>query len=1075
MGDSWAILGIEPTEDVSAIKRAYAEKAKTCHPEENPEGFLQLRQAYQAALAWAEKGEEPASVEAIEMEPADEGWTLSEKPALWDEGPNPFADHPAAKAFLELYTGKQRKDTKRWMDYFTSGDFLDVAWEQRFVGFLLEQAVKLEKEYPLHREFLNWLPIVYQFTVNWRVYREPDGGERAEYVFQMEKGFEFEGQEFLFELVRLGPKPKPVKGVEQAMRSSFAEYCALVRLAEKGRWTEGKLKKAGNILDSYMIGNFGDRNPTPSQRHPAGMCLIEHFFRRDGLPKELYRMVWQKLELKTAVMGRAKILYGNLRERVLEQVPDIAGDELDLRRLNREFETFRQGVRALEDAGNLEDWARAGEETKSFFYRSNFQKALWNRRFAEDHMIYHVQWSGEHFAQEVLDFYKRHPDAPCAAQLTQLIADSRRRREIDLRNRQDQEAAVPETVTLTSRPFLRHWLNTGFYHSQDRETKQPLIGYLNQELPYLPEWGRRFLRVEGEGTPEPVSVRLAFGEDEIEVRFHLRYMSFLRNGVPVYRPCFLWEQLVELAAVPDTFFFLLPITAAVYNQYETIRGEILRRLGDTAAPEEGRKIIAACLADQVCSLPAPDAVGLEDAVESEWVRSLPPESVLPYQIFAENTELLYVCIWFQRDRILALFQQTPYGQQLVEGGQLEDIEDAETAQELAKQLLDGHLNPKGFPMEALKVLPEAVYAQWDLAVCGRDAREMDLPPLWSTPVKLLGDEVTSEKLEEFLTLFSTGRIERLEWSWPCAYPADELPMDYEPWRSLVLMKSGGWYVCLYFDDFCAESYALLEKPELYGKENGRQEFVLFRQGKLYRNVLHRNFFTIRRRLDRIFSQVSWPNNVKYMAGHIWDYAVNVDHGRVKYNLDKQLLGGFPIERARNRSDAPFYFYEYPDFAVWKDAAGTIEALEVTEGNRPKVQALLADFLSGSGQKLRLTWGRETGKRRHIVLTQDSGRFLMAWVREDQQTAKFHTADRRTYMDVEGKKYPKDTFLGKVTPAYLIHDLPALRGALDLLLANLDRPERVTSSMGEYAEEKPVKPRPYAALWEELVNDVPLCC
>ncbi len=55
----WTVLGLEPTKDVSAIKRAYAEKAKTCHPEEDPEGFLQLRQAYQAALAWAENGRRP--------------------------------------------------------------------------------------------------------------------------------------------------------------------------------------------------------------------------------------------------------------------------------------------------------------------------------------------------------------------------------------------------------------------------------------------------------------------------------------------------------------------------------------------------------------------------------------------------------------------------------------------------------------------------------------------------------------------------------------------------------------------------------------------------------------------------------------------------------------------------------------------------------------------------------------------------------------------------------------------------------------------------------------------------------
>ena len=98
MDELWTVLGLEATKDVSAIKRAYAEKAKTCHPEEDPAGFLQLRQAYQAALAWAENGETPpaAGPEAFSperTEPEDEGWSLSEKPAIWDEGPNPFAEH----------------------------------------------------------------------------------------------------------------------------------------------------------------------------------------------------------------------------------------------------------------------------------------------------------------------------------------------------------------------------------------------------------------------------------------------------------------------------------------------------------------------------------------------------------------------------------------------------------------------------------------------------------------------------------------------------------------------------------------------------------------------------------------------------------------------------------------------------------------------------------------------------------------------------------------------------------------------------------------------------------------------
>ena len=53
MDDIWSILEIEATRDTAAIKSAYARMAAQYHPEEQPELFLRLRQAYQAALAYA--------------------------------------------------------------------------------------------------------------------------------------------------------------------------------------------------------------------------------------------------------------------------------------------------------------------------------------------------------------------------------------------------------------------------------------------------------------------------------------------------------------------------------------------------------------------------------------------------------------------------------------------------------------------------------------------------------------------------------------------------------------------------------------------------------------------------------------------------------------------------------------------------------------------------------------------------------------------------------------------------------------------------------------------------------------
>ena len=47
---NWEILGIEPTYDTRAIKRAYAAQSKLHHPETDPEGFQALYGAYQWAL-----------------------------------------------------------------------------------------------------------------------------------------------------------------------------------------------------------------------------------------------------------------------------------------------------------------------------------------------------------------------------------------------------------------------------------------------------------------------------------------------------------------------------------------------------------------------------------------------------------------------------------------------------------------------------------------------------------------------------------------------------------------------------------------------------------------------------------------------------------------------------------------------------------------------------------------------------------------------------------------------------------------------------------------------------------------
>lgn len=71
MKNCWQILGIDATHDVAAIRKAYLALLPRFHPETDPQGFKQLRQAYEEALRLAEfpAVEEEAVTKSAGQEP----------------------------------------------------------------------------------------------------------------------------------------------------------------------------------------------------------------------------------------------------------------------------------------------------------------------------------------------------------------------------------------------------------------------------------------------------------------------------------------------------------------------------------------------------------------------------------------------------------------------------------------------------------------------------------------------------------------------------------------------------------------------------------------------------------------------------------------------------------------------------------------------------------------------------------------------------------------------------------------------------------------------------------------------
>ena len=66
----WNVLGMEPSEDRKAIKKAYAVLLKKHRPDEDPDGFQEINQAYQAALQILKQAHATASATVSQEYPA---------------------------------------------------------------------------------------------------------------------------------------------------------------------------------------------------------------------------------------------------------------------------------------------------------------------------------------------------------------------------------------------------------------------------------------------------------------------------------------------------------------------------------------------------------------------------------------------------------------------------------------------------------------------------------------------------------------------------------------------------------------------------------------------------------------------------------------------------------------------------------------------------------------------------------------------------------------------------------------------------------------------------------------------
>lgn len=254
----WAILGMKPSKNLGEIRKAYALRAKSVHPEENPQGFLALKSAYASAIAYAKNSSSVKEGESVHKEqpskqakktPMKQGKT--EKQGTLFQGLEyclPLEHHPSLLLFRQLYLKEEEQNMGVWMDYFTSPEVLEVFLEEPYPREVV--SVVLRQEIPYNLPFLKCLYLVYQ------MYQLPKDGEQWKDT-SYARGMRYLMQ--MVETVGLSVLP-PLTATELAFSIGFRDYYLLTNHKDKF-FQHNVQEMVGNVLESYRGGNLYDSVP----------------------------------------------------------------------------------------------------------------------------------------------------------------------------------------------------------------------------------------------------------------------------------------------------------------------------------------------------------------------------------------------------------------------------------------------------------------------------------------------------------------------------------------------------------------------------------------------------------------------------------------------------------------------------------------------------------------------------------------------------------------------------------------------------------------------------------------------
>jgi len=236
----WSTLEIESTDDISAIKKAYAKLLKIHHPEDDPEGYQRLREAYDQAIKSAKQMKDKPLVQLEEMdghdrEPIISPWIDSNA----EIATTVIAEHPVY-SFMErieaLYDDFfARMESENWEELLRS----DVIWDVQYAAALQDQLIEfLLYHYYFPHSIWVLLDNVFRFSEQKEDLESEYGEENVQFllerisglkgmrydVFEKDNHFDFETYFYLREEVQRQLIANELKAVDEVLTRAYSMY-----------------------------------------------------------------------------------------------------------------------------------------------------------------------------------------------------------------------------------------------------------------------------------------------------------------------------------------------------------------------------------------------------------------------------------------------------------------------------------------------------------------------------------------------------------------------------------------------------------------------------------------------------------------------------------------------------------------------------------------------------------------------------------------------------------------------------------------------------------------------------------